>query len=103
MLEPEICIEPRFNNNTRSKDDSDHIESYNQNEGTDNAIRDHYEVSENFRSEHDHDYEEPYWEPANKEEELIDQLFKLGVPEILAESIEYVIANNYCETSSCWL
>ena len=105
MLEPEICMEPGFNNNTvtRSKDGSYHIESYNQNEGTVNAIRDHYEVSENFRSEHDHDYEEPYWEPANKEEELIDQLFKLGVPEILSESIEYVIAKNYCETSSCWL
>jgi hypothetical protein len=90
MLEPEICMElgTKFSS---SKADIDCIESYNQNEGTINAIRDHYEVSENFRSERDHDYEEPYWEPANKEEELMDQLSKLGVPEILAESIEYVL------------
>ena len=100
MLEPEICMEPGFSSTkfSCSHDDIDHIENYNQNEGKVNAIRDHYEVSENFKSEHDHDYEEPYWEPANKEEELMDQLSKLGVPEIMAESIEYVLANDYCET-----
>ena len=91
MLEPESCVELGYNN-TKLKDDIDQIESCNQNESEINAIRDmrdHYEFSENYRSEHNHDYEEPYWEPANKEDELIDQLFKLGVPEILAESIEY--------------
>ena len=108
MLEPEICMEPGFSSTkfSCSHDDIDHIENYNQNEGNVNAIRDHYEVSENFKSEHDHDYEEPYWEPANKEEELMDQLSKLGVPEIMAESIEYVLTNDYCETrfkSTCKL
>ena len=36
----------------------------------------------------EHDYEEPYWEPASKEEELMDQLAKLNVPMIPAKSIE---------------
>ena len=36
----------------------------------------------------DHDYEEPYWEPASKEEELMDQLAKLSVPVIPAKNIE---------------
>ena len=100
MLEPDSCVELGYNN-TKLKDDIGQIESCNQNESKINAIRDirdHYEVSENYRSEHDHDYEEPYWEPANKEEELMDQLSKLGVPEIMAESIEYVLTNDYCET-----
>ena len=60
-----------------------------QDEGQDcmiNNISDHYEVSENFKK--DHDYEELYWEPANRKEELLDQLSKLGVPEIPAKSIE---------------
>ena len=95
VLEPDSCMELGYNNTKLSSsknDDIDHIKRYNQNEGKINALSDHYEVSESFRSEHDHDYEEPYWEPANQEEELMDQLSKLGVPEILAESIEYVLA-----------
>lgn len=36
----------------------------------------------------DHDYEEPYWEPATKEEELMDQLAKLNVPVIPVKNIE---------------
>ena len=38
--------------------------------------------------EDDHDYEEPYWEPASKEEELMEQLSKLNVPVIPAKNIE---------------
>lgn len=45
-----------------------------------------------------HDYEEPYFEPANKEEELVAQIKKLGVTEISRESknlrSEYL--NSYC-------
>ena len=33
-----------------------------------------------------HDYEEPYFEPATKEEELVAQIKKLGVTEISRES-----------------
>ena len=87
MLEPKGCIELACSNTgfTGLQDD---VNQTNQKEG---EISDHYEVRENFKlNEHDHDYEEPYWEPANKEEELLDQLSKLGVPEILTESIEYV-------------
>ena len=40
------------------------------------------------KKDDDHDYEEPYWEPANKEEELMDQLSKLNVPVIQAKDIE---------------
>ena len=91
VLEPESCLELGYSNTgiSSSKDHTKQIECCDQNEGKISAISDHYEVSENFRSQHDHDYEEPYWEPASKEEELMDQLSKLGVPEILAESIEY--------------
>ena len=38
--------------------------------------------------EDEHDYEEPYWEPASKEEELMEQLSKLNVPVIPAKDIE---------------
>lgn len=55
----------------------------------------HYEMSRDFVEgsgrkavDDDHDYEEPYWEPASKEEELMDQLAKLSVPVITAKSIE---------------
>ena len=52
----------------------------------------HYEVSEEFLkskvTEDEHDYEEPYWEPANKEEELMEQLGKLNVPVIPEKDIE---------------
>lgn len=87
MLELERSMELGYNN-TGSQNETNHVD---QNEGKINVISDHYEVSENFKlNKHDHDYEEPYWEPANKEEELMDQLSKLGVPQVLTESIEYV-------------
>ena len=35
----------------------------------------------------DHDYEEPFWEPATKEEELLLQLDNLKVKRILSESV----------------
>ena len=69
----------------------DQTNYHDQNESKVNTLNGHSELSENFRNEHDHDYEEPYWELANKEEELMDQLSRLGVPEILVESIEYVL------------
>ena len=40
--------------------------------------------------DNDHDYEEPYWEPANQEEELVVQLSKLKVPVIPVTAIEWV-------------
>ena len=40
------------------------------------------------KKEDEHDYEEPYWEPASKEEELMDQLSKLNVPVIPIKNIE---------------
>ena len=93
VLEPESCLELGYSNTgiSSSRDDTNQTECCDQNVGKINVISDHYEVSENIRSKHDHDYEEPYWEPANKEEELMDQLSKLGVPEIPAKSIEYVL------------
>ena len=36
----------------------------------------------------DHDYDEPYFEPACMEEELLLQLKNLGVPAIKEESLE---------------
>ena len=36
------------------------------------------------------DYDEPYFEPASKEEGLLLQLKELGVPIISSESIKYV-------------
>jgi hypothetical protein len=36
----------------------------------------------------DHDYDEPYFEPACKEEELLLQLKSLGVPIIAEDSLE---------------
>ena len=91
VLEPETCTECDHSNTGPSspKEDNYQMNCRDQIEGKINAISGHYEFSEYFRNEHDHDYEEPYWEPANKEEELMDQLSKLGVPEILVESIEY--------------
>ena len=48
-----------------------------------------YEMSKDFLiGDNDHDYEEPYWEPANQEEELIAQLSKLKVPVVPATAIE---------------
>ena len=38
----------------------------------------------------DHDYDELYFEPACKEEELLSQLRKLGVPIIPREALKYV-------------
>ena len=40
-----------------------------------------------------HDYDEPYFEPASKEEGLLLQLKELGIPIISSESIKYV----------CWI
>ena len=55
----------------------------------------HYEMSDGLvdsgngaQTDDEHDYEEPYWEPANKEEELMQQLSKLNVPMIPAKDIE---------------
>ena len=36
----------------------------------------------------ENDYEELFWEPANREEELMVQLSKLKLPVILSENIE---------------
>ena len=52
-----------------------------------------YDISRDFiggrgADTDDHDYEEPYWEPASKEEELMVQLSKLNVAVIAAEDIE---------------
>lgn len=79
VLEPECCME-----------DINQAECFNQyHDGKTNVtISDHFEVNGIVRNECAHDYEEPYWEPANKEEALLDQLSKLGVPVILAQSIE---------------
>ena len=57
------------------------------------AVSAHYETSGDLiggdgSATDDHDYEEPYWEPANKEEELMDQLSKLNVPVIAAKDVE---------------
>ena len=38
--------------------------------------------------ENPHDYDEPYFEPACMEEELLSQLKNLGVPAIKEESLE---------------
>lgn len=94
VLEPEDCTECGHSNTggSISKENIDQTNYHDQNESKVNILSGHSELSENFRNEHDHDYEEPYWEPANKEEELMDQLSRLGVPEILVESIEYVLA-----------
>lgn len=42
----------------------------------------------NVNENKDHDYEELFWEPASREEELMAQLSKLGLPVILSENIE---------------
>ena len=60
------------------------------------AANSHYEMGGDLMGggagrkteEDEHDYEEPYWEPASKEEELMDQLSKLNVPVIPAKNIE---------------
>ena len=45
--------------------------------------------TENALSSDNYDYAEPYWEPANKEEELISQLYStLKLQSIPAESVE---------------
>ena len=54
---------------------------------------DHLQKAEDVGKEetdikNDHDYEELFWEPANLEEELMSQISKLGLPEILSESVE---------------
>ena len=55
----------------------------------------HYEMSDKLvknseKSSESYDYEikEPYLEPANEEEELMDQLSKLSLPVISAEHVE---------------
>lgn len=35
-----------------------------------------------------YDYEELFWEPANKEEELMAQISKLALPVILADNVQ---------------
>ena len=45
--------------------------------------------TENALGSDNYDYAEPYWEPANKEEELISQLYStLKLQRIPAESVE---------------
>lgn len=42
----------------------------------------------------EHDYEEPYFEPASKEEDLLQQLIKLSIPIILEEKdLKYMHVN----------
>ena len=56
-----------------------------------------YEMSKEFSiDDNDHDYEEPYWEPANQEEELIAQLSKLKVPVVPVTAIEWVVDEQGC-------
>ena len=53
------------------------------------AISSRYETDDDLqKAENERDYEEPYWEPANKEEELMVQLAKLNVQVIAAENIK---------------
>ena len=56
------------------------------------VISSHYEMNYDLlgkeNTEDDNDYEEPYWEPANKEEELMVQLAKLNVLIIATKDIE---------------
>ena len=55
-------------------------------------ISSHYETSDNLLGDEKageaNDYEEPYWQPASKEEELMAQLAMLNVPVIAAKDIE---------------
>ena len=45
--------------------------------------------TENALGSDNYDYAEPYWEPANEEEELMDQLYStLKLQRIPAESVE---------------
>ena len=48
----------------------------------------HYEVDE--------DYEDPYWDPSSKEDELRMQLQKLKVQEIPREDLQWVFLNGHC-------
>ena len=48
----------------------------------------HTAASAAFEDHEDHDYDEPYFEPACMEEELLSQLKNLGVPAIKEESLE---------------
>ena len=47
------------------------------------------EIVEKGINVEDHDYDEVYWEPANQEEELMDQLTKLGLLVIDSYNLEY--------------
>lgn len=74
--------EPPINTGYGVVNDQDIISS--QYETSDNLLEDEKTGDEN-------DYEEPYWEPANKEEELMAQLAVLNVPVIVAKDIEWVL------------
>ena len=51
----------------------------------------HYEMSGEWSAEakdDNYDYVEPYWEPANQEDELMSQLSRLKLKEISTECLE---------------
>ena len=53
-----------------------------------------------------HDYESVYFEPANKEEELVAQIMKLGVAEISREGescLRSVVSRNCFMIDMCYL
>ena len=56
------------------------------------TITKHYPDYENeaLSDDIDHDYDEPYFEPATEEEAILEQLCKLAIPTIEEESLEYV-------------
>ena len=58
-------------------------------------VKDHYKMNEEFnlvrsseRRSDDEDHDEPYFEPADREEELMAQLSKLNLPVISSERVE---------------
>ena len=46
------------------------------------------EAYKKLNKDYDHDYEEPFWEPATQEEELREQLARLGVAEIAEDKLK---------------
>ena len=83
-------LEPEDANSTDQDQPRDYISPLNKMSGYD-----HLQTAQSIKNDEanvnendNHDYEELFWEPANREEELMAQLSTLGLPVILSENIE---------------
>lgn len=85
-------LEPEDKKSTDQNQPQDYVSPLNKTSGYDHLQTAQSVMNDdddaNVNEGKDHDYEELFWEPACREEELMAQLSQLGLPVILSENIE---------------